>query len=71
MVGGARRPPPPNYLAIACRLFKQVIKIDKRLRPYMEEQRRLLEQMDWEREVEAMLRKVYGDANLPGPSLPP
>jgi hypothetical protein len=62
MLGGVHRPPPPNYLAIACRLFNQAIKIRKRLWPYMEEQRQLLERLNFERDVTAMLREVYGNA---------
>ena len=64
MLGGARRPPPPNYIAIACRAVSELIRIDKRLRPYMEEQRRILEDYRLRQEFEAALRKVYGASVL-------
>ena len=62
MLGGAHRPRPPNYLALASRAIAEVIKLDKRLRPFMLEQRRMLEQWRLDQEIEAALRKVYGDA---------
>jgi hypothetical protein len=60
MLGGARRPPPPNYLAIACSALREVIRIDKRLLPYMAEQKQMLERWLLDKEIEASLRKVYG-----------
>ena len=67
MLGGARRPPPPNYLALACRALEEVIRIDKRLLPYMEEQKRMLENYLWAQKCEAAMHKVYGP---PDPSAP-
>jgi hypothetical protein len=61
MLDGVRRPSPPNYLSIACRAFEEVIRIDKRLRPYMEEQTQLLDQWRRDQEIQAALRKIYGD----------
>ena len=62
MLGGAHRPRPPNYLALASSAIAEVIKLDKRLRPFMLEQRQRLEQWRLNQEIEAALRKVYGDA---------
>jgi len=71
MLGGARRPPPPNYLALACRALEEVIRIDKRLLPYMEEQKRMLENYLWAQKCEAAMHKVYGppDPSSPKPQL--
>ena len=60
MLNGARRPPPPNYLAMACRALEEVIRIDKRLLPYMVEQKQMLKRWLLDKEIEASLRKVYG-----------
>jgi len=67
MLGGARRPPPPDYLALACRALNEVIRIDQRLLPFMAEQREMLERWILDQEIEASLRKVYGP---PDPSSP-
>jgi hypothetical protein len=67
MLNGVRRPPPPNYLALACRALEEVIRIDKRLLPYMAEQKQLLEQWLFRQEVEAALQKVYGQATCQNP----
>ena len=71
MLGGARRPPPPNYLSLACRALAEVIRIDKRLRPHMEEQQRMVENYFWAQEREAAILKVYGppDPASPKPQL--
>ena len=61
MLGGGRRPPPPDYFALTCRAFEEVLKINNRLSPFMQEQKRMLEDWLWRQEVEAALRKVYGD----------
>lgn len=45
MLGGARRPRPKNDLAVICRALNLLIKPDKSLYPYLEEQQRNLE--DW------------------------
>jgi hypothetical protein len=67
MLGGVHRPPPPNYLAIACRALEQVIKIDKRLRPYMQEQIRLEKERVFREPIKAALDRVYGpDDKQPG-----
>jgi hypothetical protein len=62
MLGGAHRPRPVNQLDLACRLLNQVIRIDKRLRPSMQEQERRYKQWLWEQSWEPLLRKVYGEA---------
>jgi hypothetical protein len=67
MLGGARRPRQPNYLLLACRALSELIKIDARLRPFMEEQQRMLEQDAWNQECEAALRKVYGPPKADAP----
>jgi len=67
MLGGARRPPPPNYLALACRAIEEVIRIDKRLLPFMAEQREILERRLFGQEIEAALLRVYGP---PDPAAP-
>jgi len=64
MLDGARRQPRPNYIAIACRAISELIRIDKRLGPFMEEQRRILERELRRQEFEAALRKVYGEAAM-------
>jgi len=60
MLGGVHRPPPPNYLGMACRALKQVIKLDKRLRPCIQEQIRLHQEQLVRVQVEAALDRVYG-----------
>jgi hypothetical protein len=60
MLGGARRPPPPDYLALFCRALTEVLRIDKRLRPFMAEQGELLERLRRDQEVRAALDKIYG-----------
>jgi len=60
MLGGVSRPPPPNYLAIACRALEGVIRLDKRLRPFMQEQARLAQDYQWHREAKAAVARVYG-----------
>jgi hypothetical protein len=70
MLGDARRPPRPNYLAIACSALNELIKIDKRLRPFMHEEREKLARRLRDQEVRAALRKVYGEdpvAAIPSP----
>jgi len=60
MLGGVHRTPPPNDLAIACRALTEVIKIDKRLRPYMQEQIRLEEERVRHEPIKAALDRIYG-----------
>ena len=64
MLNGARRPPPPNYLAIACRLFATYIRLRersmKRDAEYTRECREVLAQHAWEQEWSAALKRVYG-----------
>jgi hypothetical protein len=60
MVTGIPRPRPPDYLAIACRCLKAVIKIDESLNPYIEEQIRLEQAQAREQEIDALLARVYG-----------
>lgn len=62
MLGGTHRPRPVNQLDLACRLLNQVIRIDKRLRPFMQEQERLYKQWLWVQSWEPLFRKVYGEA---------
>ena len=68
MLGGARRPPPTDWLRLACRALEEVIRIDNRLRPYMAEQNRMLDNYWRSREAEAALRKVYGPPDPADPS---
>jgi hypothetical protein len=65
MLGGAHRPRPVNYLALACRYIKEAMRIADRLRPYMAEQARLAAQMAREQELKAALDKVYGPLYQP------
>jgi len=60
MLGGVRRPRPPDYLALYCRLLKRILKIDQSLRPFMQEQVQLFEKRPFEEEVQAALQRVYG-----------
>ncbi len=60
MLGGFRRPPPPNFLRIACRALAEVLRIDQRLGPYVQEQIRLEQQRRFEAVIEAALDRVYG-----------
>jgi hypothetical protein len=60
MLGGARRPIPPNYLALLSCALEQALKIDQSLRPFMAEQRENLERLRHQNEVDAALRKAYG-----------
>jgi hypothetical protein len=61
MLSGARRPSPPNYLSLLCRALEEVLGIDKRLLPFMAEQRDMLERWQRDQEVQAALNKVYGE----------
>ena len=61
MLDGARRPPLTNYLALACRAIEEVFRIGKRLRPFMDEQAEILKESIRQKEIQAALRKVYGD----------
>jgi len=68
MLCGFRRPRAPDYLAMYCRALELVLKIDEDLRPFMQEQVRLLEQDALNRQGQAALRHVYGpdwDAQKP------
>jgi hypothetical protein len=60
MLAGVRRPRPPDYLALYCRLLKRILKIDQSLRPFMQEQVQLYEKRRFEEEVLAALQRVYG-----------
>src|ERR1035438_3606385 len=66
MLAAAHRPAPPDYLALACRALSEVMRIDKRLRPYMEEQKQMMERRLFEREIDDALRKIYGPESSPG-----
>jgi len=59
---GAPRRRSPNYQALVCRALNEVIRLDNRLRPYMQERAREEEQNAWRREVEATLERIYGPA---------
>jgi hypothetical protein len=76
MLGGARRPRPPNYLAMACRVLNQYLRLANRMAKedphifgpcshhyYLD----TLEMEQQERETEAALRRVYGP---PAPGQP-
>jgi hypothetical protein len=67
MLCGAHRRPPPNYLSLACRALEEVIRIDNRLRPFLAQQREAVEQWLRDQEIEAAVRKVYGDAGADTP----
>ena len=72
MLGGARRPPPTNWLGLACRALKEVLRLDQRLRPYMAQQRELYERSLFAQEINAALCKIYGeDESGPGPAPQP
>ena len=60
MVTGIPRPRPPDYLAIACRCLKAVIKMDESLNPYIEDQIRLQQARIRDQEIDALLARVYG-----------
>jgi hypothetical protein len=73
MMGGLRRPPPPNYLAEACRLFSAVVRSRKRLAKLMPEyfdpdtiarrQREFIQQerdREWLETVDRALERIYG-----------
>ncbi|MBI5387446.1 MAG: hypothetical protein HZA90_22535 [Verrucomicrobia bacterium] len=77
MLGGARRPRQPNYLAIACRLLNQCLRLNDRMakrdphifgpyaRRYFEDTVRLEKE---HAESEAALRKVYGSPTPDAPA---
>jgi hypothetical protein len=69
MLGGARRPPPPNYLALTCRALEELLRIDKRLLPFMAEQKRALKEYQESQVREEALRKVYGPCESAIPNL--
>jgi hypothetical protein len=75
MLGGTRRPARPDYIALACRALNEVLRIDKRLLPFMVEQREALERGLRHQESQAALLTVYGGTPMePLPSqscLPP
>lgn len=60
MLGGARRPRPVNQIALICRAMAEVIRIDRHLKPWLEEQARLAAQRRWMETWEPALLKVYG-----------
>ena len=60
MLGGVHRPPPPNYLAIACRALNEVLRIDRRLQPYLPEQIQLEQDRVFHTQVRAAIDRVYG-----------
>ena len=62
MVTGIHRQRPPDYLAIACRCLKAVIKIDESLNPYIEEQVRLQQAHARDQEIDALLARVYSSS---------
>lgn len=66
MLGGVHRPRPPDLLAIACRALERVVKIDKSLRPFMQDQTRIMQDWLWRQEVDATVRKVYSQPPLKG-----
>lgn len=72
MLNGARRPPEPNYLSIACRLFATYIRLRersmKRDAEYTRECRRILEQHEREQMFAAAVKRVYGPDALPSES---
>ena len=64
MLNGARRPPPPNYLSIACRLLRQYVRWrEKTKKEWIAREREyheLIERERRDREFSAVLEKVYG-----------
>jgi len=72
MLCGVHRPRPPDYLAIVCHALKLVLKIDEDLRPFMQEQVRLVEEDHFKQRLQAALRRVYGpDLDAPQSPIPP
>lgn len=70
MLGGARRPAPPDEIAIVCRAMSQLIKLHERMAKLDPEHfdyatidrraRELERQREWRASVQAALQKVYG-----------
>ena len=71
MLGSVRGPRPPNHLALACRALREAIRIGRRLRPFLAEQRRLLESHHINLEARAALDRVYGPDSADPDSLIP
>lgn len=73
MLGGARRSPPPNYLAIASQALLEAIRIRKRAALDFQADRELLAEYErelWvERELRPLLDRVYG-SEQPDQSVP-
>ena len=75
MLSGAQRPPPVNYLRLACRALSEHIRIAKRMAKQWPElfdnvandrrARELEHQRALDAEVQAALNKVYGPASKP------
>jgi hypothetical protein len=73
LLGGARRPRPPDYLALACRALQEVIKIDASLREYAAEHCNAVARLLLHEEAQSALRKVYGPDSVheaPSPPMP-
>jgi hypothetical protein len=68
---GAPRRRSPNYLSLVCRAFKEIIRLDNHLRPYMQERAREEEQNTRRREVQAALQRVYGPSVSDRRTTPP
>ena len=68
MLNGARRPAPPNYLSIACRLFATYIRLRQRdMKKYARQDREfrlILAQQERLQMFEAAMQKVYGAGSL-------
>lgn len=60
MLNGARRPPPTNWLGLACEALEEVLRIDNLLRPFMAAEARLLEEQKKMKSVDTVLDKIYG-----------
>ena len=69
MLGGLRRPPSPNSLAVACRCLKQVVRLHEKWARedselwgpgWIERDLRQLDRERTHREIEAALKRVYG-----------
>lgn len=60
MQGGARRPRPADELTVVCDAIERLLKLDLRLRPYMQEQIQLQKQRLFDQQLDEALDRVYG-----------
>ncbi len=66
MLNGARRQRPPNYFALFCRAFEEVLRLNKLLAPFLEEQYKLHQEEQWRQQCRAAIDRIYGpDTSAP------